>query len=192
MRRWASSACASWLGPNLATVKILTLARARAVAPAAGTNLVADGRSTGAIWADWAAARSNKGPIIRDMLTRMEGHGYPLVKHCSKMERLPKRLTPLPARMGFASGRRLPRAAGRMSRCFFHECGRGGTGRRATLRSLWAKARGSSSLLDRTRKAVKSRAFPDCPQGTVRRLFSRGPCPNRFAAVTKSSQTTYG
>ena len=29
-------------------------------------------------------------------------------------------------------------------------CGRGGTGRRATLRSLWAKARGSSSLLDRT------------------------------------------
>ena len=32
----------------------------------------------------------------------------------------------------------------------FHECGRGGTGRRATLRSLWAKARGSSSLLDRT------------------------------------------
>lgn len=32
----------------------------------------------------------------------------------------------------------------------FHGCGRGGTGRRATLRSLWAKARGSSSLLDRT------------------------------------------
>jgi hypothetical protein len=29
-------------------------------------------------------------------------------------------------------------------------CGRGGTGRRATLRSLWAKARGSSSLLGRT------------------------------------------
>ncbi len=29
-------------------------------------------------------------------------------------------------------------------------CGRGGIGRRATLRSLWAKARGSSSLLDRT------------------------------------------
>ena len=32
----------------------------------------------------------------------------------------------------------------------FHGCGRGGTGRRATLRSLWAKARGSSSLLGRT------------------------------------------
>ena len=30
--------------------------------------------------------------------------------------------------------------------------GRGGIGRRATLRSLWAKARGSSSLLDRTRQ----------------------------------------
>ncbi len=29
-------------------------------------------------------------------------------------------------------------------------CGRGGTGRRATLRSLWPKGRGSSSLLDRT------------------------------------------
>ena len=30
-------------------------------------------------------------------------------------------------------------------------CGHGGIGRRATLRSLWAKARGSSSLLGRTR-----------------------------------------
>src|SRR5947209_1381683 len=29
-------------------------------------------------------------------------------------------------------------------------CGRGGTGRRAALRSLWPKGRGSSSLLDRT------------------------------------------
>ena len=29
-------------------------------------------------------------------------------------------------------------------------CGRGGTGRRAALRSLWEKSRGSSSLLDRT------------------------------------------
>ena len=29
-------------------------------------------------------------------------------------------------------------------------CGRGGTGRRATLRSLWPQGRGSSSLLDRT------------------------------------------
>src|SRR5690606_13156933 len=33
-------------------------------------------------------------------------------------------------------------------------CGRGGTGRRATLRSLWAKARGSSSLLDRTKHHI--------------------------------------
>ncbi len=31
--------------------------------------------------------------------------------------------------------------------------GRGGIGRRATLRSLWAKARGSSSLLDRTKQS---------------------------------------
>src|SRR6476619_7012821 len=29
-------------------------------------------------------------------------------------------------------------------------CGRGGTGRRAALRSLWPQGRGSSSLLDRT------------------------------------------
>src|SRR4051812_40586032 len=29
-------------------------------------------------------------------------------------------------------------------------CGRGGIGRRAALRSLWANPRGSSSLLDRT------------------------------------------
>ncbi len=34
-------------------------------------------------------------------------------------------------------------------------CGRGGTGRRATLRSLWANARGSSSLLDRTKQSSK-------------------------------------
>ena len=32
-------------------------------------------------------------------------------------------------------------------------CGRGGTGRRATLRSLWPKGRGSSSLLDRTKQS---------------------------------------
>ncbi len=32
----------------------------------------------------------------------------------------------------------------------FMTCGRGGTGRRAALRSLWPKGRGSSSLLDRT------------------------------------------
>ena len=43
------------------------------------------------------------------------------------------------------------------TRCFFIECGRGGTGRRATLRSLWAKARGSSSLLDRTSKTSKAK-----------------------------------
>src|SRR5437763_6453996 len=33
---------------------------------------------------------------------------------------------------------------------YFMTCGRGGTGRRAALRSLWPKGRGSSSLLDRT------------------------------------------
>ncbi len=44
----------------------------------------------------------------------------------------------------------LPRSS-RFGRSFGLECGRGGTGRRATLRSLWANARGSSSLLDRTK-----------------------------------------
>ncbi len=37
--------------------------------------------------------------------------------------------------------------------CYLHcpgACGRGGIGRRAALRSLWGKPRGSSSLLDRT------------------------------------------
>ena len=36
-------------------------------------------------------------------------------------------------------------------------CGRGGTGRRAALRALWARARGSSSLLDRTTSRCASR-----------------------------------
>ena len=40
-------------------------------------------------------------------------------------------------------------------------CGRGGTGRRAALRSLWALARGSSSLLDRTN--LMRSAWPAVP-----------------------------
>src|SRR6266404_7343676 len=42
-------------------------------------------------------------------------------------------------------------------------CGRGGTGRRAALRSLWPKGRGSSSLLDRTRKSVNARSVSGRP-----------------------------
>ena len=53
----------------------------------------------------------------------------------------------------FAKGPRLPRE-GRIFLALVDLCGRGGTGRRATLRSLWAKARGSSSLLDRTRQSL--------------------------------------
>src|ERR1700748_473721 len=34
-------------------------------------------------------------------------------------------------------------------------CGRGGIGRRAALRSLWGKLRGSSSLLDRTSRSTQ-------------------------------------
>ena len=38
-------------------------------------------------------------------------------------------------------------------------CGHGGIGRRATLRSLWAKARGSSSLLGRTKNCYYSTIY---------------------------------
>ncbi len=58
------------------------------------------------------------------------------------------------------------------------ECGRGGTGRRATLRSLWAKARGSSSLLDRTIPFLSprpGRASPAAPRPAPR--AKRGPRP---------------
>ena len=68
---------------------IRTLAVARSVAPLAGTNLAADtvGGSAETGWAECTAARSNKEPIIMDTLTRMKRHGYPLVRHCSKMDR---------------------------------------------------------------------------------------------------------
>ena len=48
-------------------------------------------------------------------------------------------------------------------------CGRGGTGRRATLRSLWANARGSSSLLDRTKllNLLRSGAGPHGNQAVL-------------------------
>ena len=39
-------------------------------------------------------------------------------------------------------------------------CGRGGIGRRAALRSLWANPRGSSSLLGRTILLRKTRRSP--------------------------------
>ena len=48
-------------------------------------------------------------------------------------------------------------------------CGRGGTGRRAALRSLWEKSRGSSSLLDRTslRSRSEGRLPRRSPKGEV-------------------------
>ncbi len=56
-------------------------------------------------------------------------------------------------------------------------CGHGGIGRRATLRSLWAKARGSSSLLDRTspaaagcRPAIPTPADPRCRRPPLERI----------------------
>jgi predicted Zn finger-like uncharacterized protein len=50
-----------------------------------------------------------------------------------------------PERQRLESGNELVVVSGRVI-----TCGRGGTGRRAALRSLWPKGRGSSSLLDRT------------------------------------------
>src|SRR5262245_11146288 len=65
----------------------------------------------------------------------------------------------------------------------FHECGRGGTGRRATLRSLWAKARGSSSLLDRT--SMKFRSIRGIDRFHAHPFVKSG-------YPKKSCQTTYG
>ena len=62
--------------------------------------------------------------------------------------------TPLLRARSYPGGPAAPHIAN--ARLPFRFCGRGGTGRRATLRSLWAKARGSSSLLDRTRQSGKS------------------------------------
>ena len=56
----------------------------------------------------------------------------------------------------FAKGALLPLGPRLRFRRF---SGRGGIGRRATLRSLWAKARGSSSLLDRTRQSCSEPDF---------------------------------
>ena len=58
-------------------------------------------------------------------------------------------------------------------------CGRGGIGRRATLRSLWPKGRGSSSLLDRTIQFDKVtnfrlRACWACEMAQFRRVWRRG------------------
>src|SRR3954452_21701664 len=55
-------------------------------------------------------------------------------------------------------------------------CGRGGIGRRAALRSLWANPRGSSSLLDRT---IPSQGEDDTKKSaattsTLRRFFYFG------------------
>lgn len=56
-------------------------------------------------------------------------------------------------------------------------CGRGGTGRRAALRSLWPKGRGSSSLLDRTTQSWGAQPEGSPPReqpdfGAVPRLFA--------------------
>ena len=72
-----------------------------------------------------------------------------LVSHCAAK--------PLRTGAAFARGTRLPapRPPGPYSMC-----GRGGTGRRAALRSLWPKGRGSSSLLDRT-NPLKAKDFSE-------------------------------
>ena len=66
-------------------------------------------------------------------------------------------------------------------------CGRGGTGRRATLRSLWPKGRGSSSLLDRTIIAVcgvSSVAWPEAGRESPGTPYMGG-CAQNDAAVPR-------
>src|SRR3954453_12555975 len=72
----------------------------------------------------------------------------------------------LRGRSAFARGRALPVPA--LSQpAHFMTCGRGGTGRRAALRSLWPKGRGSSSLLDRTSIARSGRMSRQFGRGDV-------------------------
>src|SRR3954454_20866971 len=64
-------------------------------------------------------------------------------------------------------------------------CGRGGIGRRAALRSLWANPRGSSSLLDRT---IPSQGDDDTKKSaattsTLRRFFMPVFCAPIFILV---------
>ncbi len=75
-------------------------------------------------------------------------------------------------------------------------CGRGGTGRRATLRSLWAKARGSSSLLDRTKLLYIKIYCPDGLfsgrlSGTLGRRLQRSTV-SRFRSVRESGACLRG
>src|SRR5512139_3301297 len=95
------------------------------------------------------------------------------------------RAWPLPAWFGFARGRALPWAAPLRHALPFHECGRGGTGRRATLRSLWAKARGSSSLLDRTSmetNAIRGIACFHAQLYEIAGLFVFRPCSQKVVS----------
>ena len=64
-------------------------------------------------------------------------------------------------------------------------CGRGGTGRRATLRSLWANARGSSSLLDRTKQSLSLTNFylSPCRRVKNRAVLRRFTCGGAASAV---------
>src|SRR5690349_202115 len=73
----------------------------------------------------------------------------------------------------FARGAALPVPAAIQSAGYLMTCGRGGTGRRAALRSLWPKGRGSSSLLDRTNEPVlRAEARP--PPGSAKCLVRGG------------------
>ena len=77
--------------------------------------------------------------------SRLRPTGHVMERPCAWTNLAPKRLR---SSWAVARGAHLP-ARGHQ-RPIGAMCGRGGTGRRATLRSLWPKGRGSSSLLDRT------------------------------------------
>ena len=80
-------------------------------------------------------------------ITGVVQNGKQGFKHCSNLTQfwVPVGIARCRA---FATGRALPVVA--LPASYLMTCGRGGTGRRAALRSLWPKGRGSSSLLDRT------------------------------------------
>ena len=130
---------------------------------------------------------------LRGKTSRSPGHVTPAtangkqsVKHCPDPGSHRRHCA---AGIALIEAHSLTRSDGR-GRPFSCTCGRGGTGRRAALRSLWPKGRGSSSLLDRT--SMQSRAV----SGIARLHASKShrgcaDCRYGSAAATASQQHKY-
>ena len=95
------------------------------------------------------AQKSRKSAGSRTDAERQQGAGKKVCRWLLRRSKSFARGALLPRRVGPANARRPVRL-----------CGRGGTGRRATLRSLWPKGRGSSSLLDRTKSQNQNGITP--------------------------------